>query len=82
PEQISSEYQAQDFCIVCNKKILSNLYESIIIWTCKHLSYWSCMLSKDECPCENNEEIDEEISTDENVELAARALIKLSQDTA
>ncbi|CAG8522885.1 24164_t:CDS:2, partial [Racocetra persica] len=40
------------------------------------------MLSKDEYPCKNNEEIDEEISTDENVELAARALMKLSQDTA
>ncbi|CAG8771537.1 3060_t:CDS:2, partial [Racocetra persica] len=37
---------------------------------------------KDECLCENNEEIDEEISTDKNVKLAARVLIKLSQDTA
>ncbi|CAG8649732.1 12725_t:CDS:2, partial [Racocetra persica] len=82
PEQIPSEYQAQDFCIVCNKEISSDLYEPIIIWTCKHLSHWSCMLNKDECPCENNEEIDKEISTDENVELAARVLMKLSQNTA
>ncbi|CAG8784025.1 28103_t:CDS:2, partial [Dentiscutata erythropus] len=78
PEQIPIEYQLQDYCIICNKVISSDLYEPIIIWTCKHLSHWSCMISKDGCPCENEEEI--EISADENVESAARALMQLSQD--
>ncbi|CAG8837052.1 2889_t:CDS:1 [Gigaspora margarita] len=87
PEQIPTVYQPQDFCIICNNEISFDLYEPIVIWTCKHLSHWLCMLSKDGCPCENEKEIDEkdvinegEISVDENIESAARALIKLSQD--